>query len=147
RRRSILPCAQVIDVTLAAFSRRVQLRSAQLSGSASNTGSVGIGYSEIKWIYLSSNAGGIFHTWRQRFPDGQPEQITSGPTEEEGIVLAPDGPSIVAPVGVRQSGVWAHDGRGDRKISLEGLALQPKFTPDEGSCAIRFEPELRANFG
>jgi serine/threonine protein kinase/WD40 repeat protein len=83
-----------------------------------------------QWMYFSSNAGGIFHTWRQRFPDGQPEQITSGPTEEEGIALAPDGRSFLTAVGVRQSSIWIHDGRGDRQISLEGRALQPKFTPD-----------------
>src|SRR5690242_6113539 len=35
-----------------------------------------------KWMYLSSNSGGGFHIWRQRFPDGQPEQITFGPGEE-----------------------------------------------------------------
>jgi Tol biopolymer transport system component len=83
-----------------------------------------------KWMYFSSNAGGIFHTWRQRFPDGQPEQVTSGPTEEEGIALAPDGRSFVTAVGVKQSSVWVHDGRGDRQISLEGRAFHPKFTPD-----------------
>ena len=47
-----------------------------------------------EWMYFSSDAGGIFHIWRQRFPDGQPEQITSGPTEEEGIAMAPDGRSF-----------------------------------------------------
>jgi serine/threonine protein kinase len=83
-----------------------------------------------QWMFFSSNAGGIFHTWRQRFPDGQPEQITSGPTEEEGIAMAPDGRSFVTAVGVKQSSVWVHDGRGDRQISLEGQAFQPKFTPD-----------------
>ena len=31
-----------------------------------------------KWMYLTSKAGGLFHIWRQRFPDGQPEQLTSG---------------------------------------------------------------------
>src|SRR5207248_6824071 len=83
-----------------------------------------------QWMYFNSDSGGAFHIWRQRFPDGQPEQITSGPTEEEGIAVAPDGRSLLAPVGVRQSSVWVHDSRGDRQISLEGLALQPKFTPD-----------------
>jgi Tol biopolymer transport system component len=82
------------------------------------------------WMYFSSSAGGVFHTWRERFPDGQPEQITSGPTEEEGIAVAPDGRSLVTAVGVRQSSVWVHDSRGDRQISLEGQASQPKFTPD-----------------
>jgi serine/threonine protein kinase len=82
------------------------------------------------WMYFSSNAGGGFHTWRQRFPDGTPEQITSGPTEEEGIAVAPDGRSLLTAVGLSQSSVWAHDSRGDRQISLEGEAYQPRFTPD-----------------
>ncbi|MDQ6739330.1 MAG: protein kinase, partial [Actinomycetota bacterium] len=90
---------------------------------------------EGDWMYFSSNAGGAFHTWRQRYPDGQPEQITSGPTEEEGIAMAPDGRSFITAVGVKQSSVWLHDGlrqglAGDRQISLEGQAFQPKFTPD-----------------
>ena len=88
-------------------------------------------------MYFSSNAGGVFHIWRQRFPDGQPEQITSGPTEEEGIAMAPDGRSLLTAVGVRQSSVWVHDGRGDRQISLEGQAFQPKFTPDGKKLCYR----------
>src|SRR5260370_1551504 len=83
-----------------------------------------------QWMYFSSNVGGMYHTWRQRFPDGQPEQIASGPTEEEGITMAPDGRSFLTAVGVRQTSVWVHDGRGNRQISLEGRAFQPKFTPD-----------------
>jgi Tol biopolymer transport system component/predicted Ser/Thr protein kinase len=83
-----------------------------------------------EWMYFSSDSGGAFHTWRQRFPDGQPEQITSGPTEEEGLAMAPDGRSFITAVGLTQSSVWLHDGGGDRQISLEGYALAPKFTPD-----------------
>jgi eukaryotic-like serine/threonine-protein kinase len=82
------------------------------------------------WMYFSSDSGGAFHTWRQRFPDGQPEQITSGPTEEEGLAMAPDGRSFITAVGLTQSSVWVHDGGGDRQVSLEGYALAPKFTPD-----------------
>jgi Tol biopolymer transport system component len=81
------------------------------------------------WMYFSSDAGGVFHTWRQRFPDGLPEQITSGPTDEEGIAVAPDG-SLLTAVGARQSSVWVHDSRGDRQISLEGQAFAPRFAPD-----------------
>lgn len=40
-----------------------------------------------RWIYLSMRTGDHFHIWRQHFPDGQPEQITSGPTEHEGIAV------------------------------------------------------------
>ena len=81
-------------------------------------------------MYFSSDSGGAFHTWRQRFPDGQPEQITSGPTEEEGLAMAPDGRSFITAVGLTQSSVWVHDDGGDRQVSLEGYALAPKFTPD-----------------
>ncbi len=83
-----------------------------------------------EWMYFSSDSGGAFHTWRQRFPDGQPEQITSGPTEEEGVAMATDGRSFITAVGLTQSSIWLHDSSGDRQISLEGHAFDPKFTPD-----------------
>src|SRR5215469_3241087 len=85
-----------------------------------------------KWIYLTSNAIGTNHIWRQRFPDGQPEQITSGPTEEEGIAMAPDGHSFVTSVSLQSSSLWLHDAAGEREISLEGNAAQPQFTRDGG---------------
>jgi Tol biopolymer transport system component/tRNA A-37 threonylcarbamoyl transferase component Bud32 len=83
-----------------------------------------------EWMYFSSDSGGAFHTWRQRFPNGQPEQITSGPTEEEGLAMAPDGRSFITAVGLTQSSVWLHDSAGDRQVSLEGYAFAPKLTPD-----------------
>jgi serine/threonine protein kinase len=83
-----------------------------------------------EWMYFSSDAGGTFHIWRQQFPDGQPEQVTSGPTEEEGLAMAPDGRSFITAVGLKQSSIWLHDGGGDRQISLEGYAYAPQFTPD-----------------
>jgi eukaryotic-like serine/threonine-protein kinase len=42
-----------------------------------------------KWMYFSANPGDGYHIWRQRFPGGVPEQVTSGITEEEGIGIAP----------------------------------------------------------
>jgi serine/threonine protein kinase len=85
-----------------------------------------------QWMYVSSTSGSdsAFHNWRQRFDFGRPEQITSGPTEEEGIAMAPDGRSFLTAAGVMQSAVWLHDAHGDRQISLEGFAYRPKFTPD-----------------
>jgi eukaryotic-like serine/threonine-protein kinase len=83
-----------------------------------------------KWLYLSSNEGGKFHIWRQRFPDGTPEQITSGPTEEEGIAIAADGKSLITSVGIQDSSVWIHDAHGDRQISSEGSTGAPQFSPD-----------------
>jgi serine/threonine protein kinase len=83
-----------------------------------------------KWMYLNSAASGTFHIWRQRFPAGRPEQITSGPTEEEGIAMALDGLSFITSVGSRQSSVWVHDASGERQVSFEGYSFDPKFTPD-----------------
>jgi Tol biopolymer transport system component len=83
-----------------------------------------------KWIYLTSDAGGQFHIWRQRFPDGEPEQVTFGPTEEEGIALHPDGTSLVTSVGLEESSVWIHDPNGERQVSSEGYAVAPYLSPD-----------------
>ena len=44
-----------------------------------------------KWMYFTVDIGTGYHIWRQRFPDGRREQLTFGPTEEEGIAVAPDG--------------------------------------------------------
>src|SRR5262249_24092466 len=69
-----------------------------------------------KWMYFTSKAVGANHIWRQRFPAGQPEQVTSGPTEEEGIAMAPDGRSFITAVALQSTTLWVHDGRGDRQI-------------------------------
>jgi Tol biopolymer transport system component len=87
-----------------------------------------------KWIYLTSNADGAFHIWRQRFPNGKPEQVTSGSTEEQGIALAPDGQSFITSVGLTRSTIWIHDSRGEHQVTSEGFAwLDPvgsSFSPD-----------------
>ena len=84
-----------------------------------------------KWMYVTSNAGGVNHIWRQQFPDGEPEQVTFGPTAEEGITMAPDGRSFVTAAVLQNVSIWLHDARGERQISsLEGIAVNPRFTPD-----------------
>lgn len=84
-----------------------------------------------KWIYLTSDVGGSgFHIWRTEFPSGPAEQFTSGPTEEAGIAVAPDGKSLITSVGRAQGTVWFHDDKGDRQISSEGYAFAPQLTVD-----------------
>ena len=84
-----------------------------------------------RWMFFSADAGDGFHVWRQRFPDGAPEQITSGPTEEEGLAIAPDGRSLITSVGLRQRAVWIHEAAGEeRQISLEGYAYWPLVSAD-----------------
>jgi len=83
-----------------------------------------------RWMYFSANSGNGFHLWRQRFPDGAPEQLTSGVTEEEGLAIAPDGKSLVTSVGTRQSTIWIHDANGERQVTSEGYGMLPTFSPD-----------------
>jgi Tol biopolymer transport system component len=83
-----------------------------------------------KWMYFSADTGSGVHIWRQRFPDGNPEQITFGVTQEEGIRVAPDGRSFVTSIGTSQSTLWVHDSRGDRQITSEGYSFWPSISPD-----------------
>jgi serine/threonine protein kinase len=94
-----------------------------------------------KWMYFSADAGDGFHVWRQRFPDGRPEQLTSGPTEEEGLAVAPDGKSLITSVGLTQRSVWFHDASGDRQISLEGYAFWPLLSADARQICFRIGPQ------
>jgi len=96
------------------------------------------------WIYLTSNAGGANHIWRQRFPDGQPEQITSGPTEEEGLAMAPDGRSFVTAVALRNSSLWLRTSAGERQVSIEGNAVDAQFSPDGTKLFYRIVSHLGA---
>ena len=78
-----------------------------------------------KWMFFSADAGTGYHLWRQRFPDGRRDQLTFGPTEEEGIAVSPDGRSLITSVGGKDSAVWLHDAHGERQISSEGYADLP----------------------
>jgi eukaryotic-like serine/threonine-protein kinase len=87
------------------------------------------------WMYFAATVDGRSHLWRQRFPNGEPEQITSGPTEEEGIAVAPDGRSLITSMGVHESAIWIHDSGGERSLSSEGEVIDygapPSFNADD----------------
>jgi serine/threonine protein kinase len=83
-----------------------------------------------KWMYFGADVGGSKHLWREKFPDGPLEQITFGPTQEEGVALAPDGGSLITAVGRRQSAIWIHDVAGERAITSEGYASHPRLSGD-----------------
>lgn len=88
-----------------------------------------------KWMYFTAYVEGRSHLWRQRFPDGSPEQITKGPTEEEGIAVEPTGNSMITSVGVHQNAIWIHDEAGERSLSSEGDVMAdwspPIFDQDD----------------
>jgi eukaryotic-like serine/threonine-protein kinase len=84
-----------------------------------------------RWMYFSALVDGVSHLWRQRYPNGTPEPLTSGSaTEEEGVAVAPDGASLITSLGRRQSSVWLHDLRGERLLSAEGFAFDPSLSAD-----------------
>ena len=86
------------------------------------------------WMYFIATIEGQSHLWRQRFPNGRPEQITFGPMEEEGLAVEPDGRSVITSIGVRASAIWIHDDQGERSLSSEGEIVAdlspPSFTAD-----------------
>jgi Tol biopolymer transport system component/DNA-binding winged helix-turn-helix (wHTH) protein len=98
-----------------------------------------------KTMYFSANAGDGYHIWRQHFPRGLPEQITFGPTEEEGIAISPDGHTLVTSAGIRESTVWVHDSRGDRQVSGEGFASLPGLGGDSNIHSV-FSPDGKKLF-
>jgi Tol biopolymer transport system component len=92
------------------------------------------------WMFFSANnwTGSGFHLWRQRFPDGAPEQFTFGPTEQEGLAVAPDGRSLLTSVGLDTRTVWVHDQSGDRQTPFEGSARLPD---EQRSSRAIFSPD------
>ncbi len=81
-----------------------------------------------RWIYVTAKTDD-FHLWRQRFPDGQPEQLTFGPTSQVGIAMAADGKSLITSVGTRDQTVWVHEKDGDLQVTSEGRANSPNSLP------------------
>ena len=82
------------------------------------------------WMYFTATTADGTHIWRQRFPNGTPEQVTFGVVSEEGVHISPDGHTFVTSIGTTQSTVWIHDARGDRQITSEGFSFLPTISPD-----------------
>jgi serine/threonine protein kinase len=100
------------------------------------------------WMYFSANASGTFHIWRQRFPRGEPEQITSGPMQEEGIAMAADGKSFITAMGLQRSSLWLRKDGQERQITFEGNAGCSHYGPfSPGGRYLYFLMSSTANVG
>jgi DNA-binding winged helix-turn-helix (wHTH) protein/Tol biopolymer transport system component len=108
-------------------------RAARPVGPAGGCGSAGWS-PDGSWMYFTAWVEGRSHLWRQRFPDGAPEQMTFGPTEEEGVAVEPAGRALITSVGVHESAVWIHDEAGERPLSSEGEVVGgPSFSSDNST--------------
>jgi len=96
-----------------------------------------------KWMYFSADTGAGYHIWRQRYPNGVPEQVTATATEEQGISFAADGRSFVSSVGERLSTIWVHDAHGQREVTSQGFAYVPSFSAD--GTRLYYLQRARAN--
>ena len=82
-----------------------------------------------QWMYFTAVVSGKSHLWRQRFPDGDPQQISFGVAEEEGLAMERTGGSLITSVGTTQSALWIHDSRGERALTSEGEVLNESSPP------------------
>jgi DNA-binding winged helix-turn-helix (wHTH) protein/Tol biopolymer transport system component len=86
--------------------------------------------SDGRWMYFTAAVDGARHVWREPFPSGELQQITSGPAQEGGIAMSPDGRSLVAALGIPESGAWLHTAQGEQLLSADGYASLLRFSPD-----------------
>jgi Tol biopolymer transport system component len=99
-----------------------------------------------RWMYFAAGVNNESHLWRQRVPDGVPEQLTSGTSQERGVVVDRDGRSVITAVGAAQSVVWYHDEAGERPVSTEGYAYRPLVSPDGRRVFYLIRREARRSF-
>ena len=83
-----------------------------------------------KWMYFAADVAGHSHLWRQSSARGEAEQITFGPTEEQGVAVAADGRSLVTSLGMARQAIWIHDASGEKRITTENVAYAPWLSPD-----------------
>ena len=83
-----------------------------------------------RWMYFAVERTGRTQLWRQRYPDGDPEQITFGPMDVDTVSCAPDGKSLLASVGRDESALWLHNAAGDHRITDDGYVVSPQLSGD-----------------
>ena len=82
-----------------------------------------------RWMYFTAIVDGRSHLWRQRFPQGVPQQITFDAAEEDGLAVDATGNSLITSIGNTQSALWIHDDKGERALSSEGEVLNDSSPP------------------
>lgn len=83
-----------------------------------------------RWMYFSIERNGRTHLWRQGYPQGSPEQVTFGPADEDTVAVMPDGKSLLASVGRKQTILRIHESGRDRRLPTDGSVAQPRLSAD-----------------
>lgn len=96
------------------------------------------------WMYFSAIVAGHSHLWRQRYPGGEPQQITFGPTEEFGVAVMPDGRSLVTSLGLQRQSIWIHDPSGERPVTSDAVASAPWLSADAKRLYFLAAPDSHA---
>jgi DNA-binding winged helix-turn-helix (wHTH) protein/Tol biopolymer transport system component len=86
--------------------------------------------SDGRSMYFTALVNGASHVWRESFPSGALQQITSGPAQERGLAMSPDGRSLVTALGILEGGAWMHTPQGERLLSPDGYASRLRFSRD-----------------
>jgi len=73
-------------------------------------------------MYLNTNSDHGFHVWRQRFPNGRIEQVTSGPTKRRESPLIQMASLLLPPSAYGEAVWWLHDQSGDHILTSEATA-------------------------
>jgi Tol biopolymer transport system component len=60
--------------------------------------------------------------------------------------MAPDGRYFVTAVALQNTSLWIHDSRGERQVSFESNAADPRFTPDGKKVLFRIVKEAPNEF-
>jgi Tol biopolymer transport system component len=88
------------------------------------------------WMYFTAEVNDAHHLWRQRFPAGNPEQLTFGPSQEDGVAVTQDG-AVITSIGVTRTALSLSDTHRDRTLTSEGTVVYrigdaslPSFAPD-----------------
>lgn len=121
-----------VSCRLISLDNRSQSRSVGPKGACTSAG----WSSDGSWMYFTAVVEGQSHLWRQRFPNGELEQVTFGPTEEQGVAVEQDGRSVITSMGVHESAIWIHDADGERSLSSEGEIVTDMKTAGLGGSPL-----------
>lgn len=100
-----------------------------------------------RWMYFAAALNGESHLWRQAFPEGLPEQITSGLNQERGVTEDPVDGSLITSVGNAQSTVCITTRMGTGPYPSKVMLIGHGFLLAGRRCSISSGRRRSVRFG